>query len=388
MSLATTMALVRQRPNVELMLDEGIALDQLPTPALVLNKPALQRNLNKMAEYLAGKGKGFRPHAKTHKCPIIARMQLEAGAEGICVAKVSEALVMVEAGVNRLLITSPITTGSKAAVVAEMCQHSNELNIVVDSCAGLDVLAAAIPADVQLGVLIDLDVNMGRTGAREIALIEQLLDRLDVLPQLQFRGFQHYAGHVMHINGFAERREKSLALWAEIEQRLDTLAASGIHGDIVTGCGTGTYNIDVEVAAVTDLQVGSYIFMDEEYRQIGAPQQQRFEDFEVSLTVACTTISAPSSRTMTVDGGFKALASDTVPPVCDDLPGVKFRFGGDEHGILIRPEGEQALQLGQTIQVVTPHCDPTVNLHDYYWIQEDDGLVHSAWPITARGCSW
>jgi len=294
MSLATTMALVRQRSSVELQLDEGVALAQLPTPALIINKPALQRNLVKMADYLAEHGKGFRPHAKTHKCPIIARMQLEAGAEGICVAKVSEAVVMVEAGVKPLLITSPITTDSKAAIVAELCQHSSELNIVVDSVAGLEVLAASIPQDLQLGVVIDLDVNMGRTGVRDVDLIKQLVERLDALPQLQFRGFQHYAGHVMHINGFAERREKSLALWAKISQRLDSLAAAGIRGDIVTGCGTGTYNIDVEVPAVTDLQVGSYIFMDEEYRQIGAPDQPRFEDFEVSLTVACTTISAPS----------------------------------------------------------------------------------------------
>ncbi|MEM9621804.1 MAG: DSD1 family PLP-dependent enzyme [Pseudomonadota bacterium] len=387
-AMAVNMTQLRQRPNKPLQLDTGLPLEQLPTPALVINKPALQRNIATMASYLGQHGKGFRPHAKTHKCPLIAALQLQAGAEGICVAKVSEAVVMVEAGIEPLLITSPITTAAKAEVVGALAQRTTQLQIVVDSLAGLAALEAALPTDAQLGILIDLDINMGRTGVRDDGLVLSLLERLAANPQLNFVGFQHYAGHVMHVQGYSERRDKSLALWAQVEERLASLAAAGVTPKVVTGCGTGTYNIDVEVDAVTDLQVGSYIFMDEEYRLIGGIGQERFEDFEVSLTVACTTISAPTAKTITVDGGYKALASDTVAPVCDDLPGVKFRFAGDEHGVLIKPEGEQSLQLGQLVQVVTPHCDPTVNLHDYYWMQEEDGLVHSAWPISARGCSW
>jgi D-serine deaminase-like pyridoxal phosphate-dependent protein len=139
---------------------------------------------------------------------------------------------------------------------------------------------------------------------------------------------------------------------------------------------------------MTDLQVGSYIFMDEEYRAIGSAEGERFNAFELSLSVACTTISQPQGTTITVDGGYKAFASDSVNPVCDDIPDVEFRFAGDEHGVLILAEGQQEIQLGQVIQFATPHCDPTVNLHEYYWIQEADGLIHSCWPITGRGCSW
>ena len=128
--------------------------------------------------------------------------------------------------------------------------------------------------------------------------------------------------------------------------------------------------------------------MDEEYRQVETAQQTRFEDFEVALTVACSTISQPRQGAMTVDGGYKAFASDSVAPVSDELAQVTFHFAGDEHGVLVLPAGEQGLRLGQVVQFVTPHCDPTVNLHDYYWVQEADGMIHSCWPITARGCAW
>lgn len=388
MSLAFSVQTISQRNAAPLELEEPLPVTELPTPALVLDKPKLQGNIERMAEHLAQHGKGFRPHAKTHKCPLLARLQLDAGAVGICVAKVSEAVAMVSGGIDRLLITSPITTANKAAVVAELAGRAADLNIVVDSALGLDLLIAALGPGQKLGVLVDLDVAMGRTGTRDTALVEQLCSTMAQHSGLTFRGFQHYAGHVMHVEGFSARRDLSLQLWETVEERLQALAAAGITAEIVTGGGTGTYNIDVEVGAVTDLQVGSYVFMDEEYRRIGSPHSDRFEDFEVSLTVACTTISEPQGKTITVDGGYKAFASDTVAPVCDELPGVKFRFAGDEHGVLIKPQGEQSLRLGQTVRVVTPHCDPTVNLHDYYWVMESDGLVHSAWPITARGCSW
>jgi len=117
-------------------------------------------------------------------------------------------------------------------------------------------------------------------------------------------------------------------------------------------------------------------------------EDTRFTDFEVALTVACSTISQPKPNRLTLDGGTKAFASESVAPVSDELANVVFHFAGDEHGVLLLPKGEQSVALGQVLQFVTPHCDPTVNLHDYYWVQEADGLIHSCWPITARGCVW
>ena len=162
----------------------------------------------------------------------------------------------------------------------------------------------------------------------------------------------------------------------------------GVEYDVLTGCGTGTYDIDTAVAEITDLQVGSYVFMDEEYRQIGGRDGPRFEDFEVALTVACAAISRPAPGALTVDGGYKSMASDTVAPAVDVLFDTRYRFAGDEHGILLSDTSLAGVKLGDVLRVVAPHCDPTANLHDRYWVLEPDGLVHGCWPISARGCSW
>ena len=389
MSIPLVLDHLRSRPHAAVPLADPIPVHELPTPALVLNRPALQRNIAAMADFLGQHGKGFRPHAKTHKCPLICAEQLAAGAVGVCVAKVGEAAAHAAAGIESILITSPVTTPPKAAVVAELALTTPDLMIVVDSGAGFDALAAALDPAAQLKVLIDLDVSMGRTGTRGLDTVLDLHAQIAEHPGMLFQGVQHYAGHVMHIEGYEARRDKSLSLWARLRDDVLTgLAQRGIDCTVVTGAGTGTYNIDVDAPELTDLQVGSYVFMDEEYRLIGSPTSARFEDFEVSLSVACTTISQPRDGTITVDGGYKAFASDSVAPVTDDLPDVKFHFAGDEHGVLALGAGQQELGLGQIVQFVTPHCDPTVNLHDYYWVQEEDKLIHSCWPITARGASW
>lgn len=378
----------QNRASEPVLLEEPISIDALPTPALVLDRPALGRNIDKMAAFLGDHDKGFRPHAKTHKCPLISREQIAAGAVGVCVAKVGEAAALLSGGIEQILITSPVTTPLKAQCINLLAKQTSGLQIVVDSLAGLNVLQAHLDAEASLGILLDIDVAMGRTGSRDVDLLLTLAEQIVADPRMTFAGVQHYAGHVMHIEDFVERRNKSLALWETVTERLQILREHGYDAAIVTGGGTGTYNIDVDVAALTDVQVGSYILMDQEYRQIGSAENDQFLDFEVSLHVACSTISAPRQGTMTVDGGYKAFASDSVAPVTDDHAGVKFHFAGDEHGVLVLPKGEQALQLGQVVQFVAPHCDPTVNLHDYYWVKEADNMIHSLWPITARGCVW
>ncbi len=377
------------------MLDKPIDIGQLPTPALVLDRATMSNNIRAMSEHLGSHGKGFRPHAKTHKCPEIARQQMAAGAVGICTAKVSEAAVMVRAGIDRVLVTSPVSTAAKARVINHMLAPDITLLLVVDSLAGLAALAAEIDNDKRVGIVLDLDVSMGRTGLREDTLFLRLLDQIEADRRFYFAGVQHYAGHIMHIPEFEKRREKSLRSWQRLADKFELLAARGVTPDIVTGGGTGTYDIDTTIEQLTDIQVGSYIFMDEEYRQVQGAGSDRFQGFELALTVACTAISQPQAATITVDGGYKAFASDSVNPVCDALPDVQFRFAGDEHGVLILPLAEDVgqneappVQLGQVLEFAVPHCDPTVNLHDQYWIREADGMVHSIWPISARGCSW
>jgi len=368
-------------------LTEPVPIEQLPTPALVIDELALERNLKRMADYLADKGKGLRPHAKTHKCPIIAQRQLALGAVGVCAAKVSEAVVLVNSGVDAVLITSAVLSEAKAEIVGELCRKTDQLMIVVDSDLGLELLLRYVPAGTQLGILVDVDVSMGRTGTRDETQIILLAERCANSTNLRYCGIQHYAGHLMHVEGYAKRREKSLVLWQRISEICEMLGDRGLAPEIVTGAGTGTYNIDCDVPEITDLQAGSYLFMDQEYRLIGAELGGLFDDFEVSLSVVTTAISQPVAGAITVDGGYKAFASDTVNPEPMTIAGSKFRFGGDEHGIVILKEGTQEPVLGGIQRFITPHCDPTVNLHDGYWVC-NDGLVHSFWPIAARGCSW
>jgi 3-hydroxy-D-aspartate aldolase len=387
---------VLARPTEPVMLDHPLEVAQLPTPALLLDRPTMDRNIQTMTAHLTSHNKGFRPHAKTHKCPAIARQQMAAGAVGICTAKVSEAAVMLQAGVSSVLVTSPISSRAKAKVVNAIAVQNAELLLTVDSLMGRDALNAEIDPDRRIGVVLDLDVSMGRTGLRDDDLFVQLLDWASDDPRFYFAGIQHYAGHIMHIPEHAKRKEKSLRSWESLASKFEILRQRGQSPQIVTGGGTGTFDIDVAIDQLTDIQVGSYIFMDEEYRQVCGADSDRFQGFDLALTVACTAISQPQQTTITVDGGYKAFASDSVYPVCDARPDLKFRFAGDEHGVLIF--GDQAtnpgdnelgaVALGDVLEFAVPHCDPTVNLHDQYWVREDDGLVHSFWPISARGCSW
>lgn len=384
--------LLAHRPLHAIEFDEPVALADVPTPALLLDEAALSRNIARMADFLKGHGKGFRPHAKTHKSPHVAALQLKAGAVGVCAAKVSEAIVLARAGIGPILVTSPITTRDKADLVAALVAGGARIQIVVDSALGAQVLDDAARArGVAIDVLIDIDPRLGRTGVRErddaVRLADSIASRRKQRGALQLVGVQHYAGQVMHIAGHALRREKSLKCWQSAVATCEALRAAGHALSIVTGCGTGTYDIDCEVAAITDMQVGSYVFMDQQYIDVGGRSGARLDDFEVALTVATTAISQPVRGMITVDCGFKGFASESIPPTAIDLPGATYRFAGDEHGMVQLADGAQEPLLGQRITFVTPHCDPTVNLYDYYWVHRD-GYVHALWPVSARGCSW
>jgi D-serine deaminase-like pyridoxal phosphate-dependent protein len=385
--LRTALVQVLARPWQAVVLERPQPLAALPTPALLLDVDAFERNLQHMATYLKERGKGFRPHAKTHKCPLIAARQLQAGAVGICTAKISEAAVMVNAGIDRVLITSPVVSPEKIRLVVELAAQASQLDVVVDSWMGFAALEAAADPTAPLGVLVDVDIAMGRTGNRDLDQVVRLAEAVAATDGLQFRGIQHYAGHLMHVKGHARRREKSLALWEAVRQMVQALADRGLPPTVVTGGGTGTYDIDVEVAEITDLQVGSYLFMDQEYRLIGGRDGDWFDDFEVSLQVAATAISQPRDGTITVDGGFKSFASDSVNPEPLTLPDSEYRFAGDEHGVLLLGAPTQEPLLGTVQRFITPHCDPTVNLYDWYWLCRD-GMATELWPIAARGCSW
>lgn len=379
---------IRERPWQAQPLDTPVSLDDVPTPALTLDVEAMERNLTHMAEFLGDKHVGLRAHSKMHKCPLIARRQVELGAVGICCAKVSEAEVMCAAGISRILITSPVVSADKVARVAALASVTEHLMVVVDSALGIARMSeAAVEAGVTQSVLVDMDPLMGRTGApfgdRSVELVEQCA----VAPGLAFGGLQMYAGHVMHMAGHAARREKSRELWAMGLETRDLVEARGFKVEVMTGGGTGTYDIDSDIDGVSDIQAGSYALMDREYRDIGGTDSDVFDDFEPALFVLATAISQPRDGAITVDAGIKSFATDTVAPSLADDAGMRYRFAGDEHGVLLLEGANRGAALGDRVKILVPHCDPTINLYDFL-VPHRNGEVTELWPIAARGCSW
>ena len=369
-------------------LDEPIALEDLHTPALTIDLDIFERNLEKMQSYLNRNNLGLRSHGKMHKCPIIANKQIEHGALGICTATVSEAEIMVRAGIEDVLITSPVATPEKIARVIDMALLTSRLHLVVDDVQNATALnRAAADAGITLSVYIDLDPPMGRTGVEQgepaLALGRHIVDDCS---NLSFDGLQIYIGSCMHIHGYEKRRDRYAGMMELVASTREMFIQAGIEVPVISGGGTGSYNMEPGIGILTEVQAGSYIFMDVEYRDIGGESTELFTDFEPSLHVLVTAISKPQKKLITVDAGYKSFASDTVKPQFKDVEGVDFNWGGDEHGIIVLNNPSVEIQLGDKLPVVTPHCDPTVNLYDYYFPHRD-GVVSEIWPIAARGKS-
>jgi D-serine deaminase-like pyridoxal phosphate-dependent protein len=377
----------RARPVEPIVLDEPVHLEELHTPALVIDLDVFEENLARMQSFVSGQGIALRPHTKMHKCPVIARQQIAAGAGGVCAAKLSEAEIMCASGIEDVLVTSPIATREKIDRFIDAAARHPGLKIVVDNAEAMQALNnTATAMGISVDVFIDVDPGMGRTGIEAgdaaLALARQLMD----CQSLRFAGLQMYAGNCMHIEGFEKRRGKYEHIMEKGEATRALFENAGIVVPVFSGGGTGTYNIEPGLGLINELQAGSYVFMDIEYRDIGGPSSEQFLDFPVSLFVLVTAISQPQTRLITVDGGFKSFASDKMAPQFRDVEGVVYHWGGDEHGIIQLDNPSRLISLGDKLPMLTPHCDPTVNLHDYYYPHRG-GVVSEIWPISARGFS-
>jgi len=358
----------------------------LDTPALLIDLPAMTRNIERMAAFAKARGIGLRPHVKTHKSVEIARRQVAAGAVGVSCVTMGEAETMVDAGIRGVLITSPAVTPSKIARLVKLAQHAvpGGVMVVVDNPRNAaDLAQAAAGLTHPLDVLVDFGAGYNRTGATSEAQVLELAALIAAEPRLRLRGLQAYAGNLQHI---VERDRRSAAAAGLRETVAGIVAAArrqGLHFEIVTGAGTGTHDLDAQENAFTELQAGSYVFMDAEYAQVLASGGQA-SPFEVSLFVQTAVVSTNAAEWVTVDGGTKCFSTDSgVPLVAQGADAAsRYAFFGDEHGKLMFAGPRPA--LGARIEFVTPHCDPTVNLHDAYHVVEGDTLV-AIWPVDARG---
>lgn len=324
---------------------------QLPTPALLLDLDKFEANLARMTTRVKESGKALRPHAKAHKCVEIAKRQIAAGAIGVCVATLAEAEMMAAAGISGLLLTSPVADPLKMARIVE-----TGAMVVVDhiqQVAWYDQAAGA--AHRKADVLVDLDVGDHRTGARTPEDAAEIAEAVDQATHLELRGIQAYSVLGSHAGGPAERERVSAETFRIAARALGIMLRRGLSTEIVTGGSTGTWQIDTKVADLTELQAGSYALMDLAYRREGL-------DFEHAMTVLATVVSANHTGFVTVDAGYKAFATDRgYGPEALDLPGSSYRWGGDEFGYVDRPEGLP--KLGDRIEFIAPHCDPTANLY-------------------------
>jgi 3-hydroxy-D-aspartate aldolase len=361
---------------------------RLNTPALVLDLDIFENNVRLMAEHCRKRGIALRPHAKSHKSVEIAKRQRAAGAIGLCCAKLGEAEALAEGGIDNILLTSPIVTKEALHRLGNLNGKLTDLMVVADSRDGVAALGEAARAGgKKLKIFLDLDVGLHRTGARPGDQAYAVAADIAAHEALEFVGVQAYAGHLQHLDNVGERRTKSLAAMDILRNVRDELTRRNLAPRILSGGGTGTCHIDPDADVLTELQAGSYVFMDREYNDVWTKTGER-PPFETSLFVQTTVISTNTDGLVTTDAGLKSFATDAGQPViaAGAPEGAAYFYFGDEQGGVLFKNKTDRLAVGSVVSCVVPHCDPTVNLYDHYHVVRGSTL-EAIWPIEARGRS-
>ena len=362
---------------------------ELDTPSLCVDLDALEANIATMQDTLTRNGIASRPHGKTHKSPTIARMQLDAGAIGICAAKVSEAEAMFQHGIDAVLMTTTNVTATKIRRAMNL-RHANPQFIqATDSEQNARLLSeAAVSMGITADVVVDVDPGGHRTGITPGQPALALGQLIDQLPGLTLRGLLCYDGGSQHVKGFAARREQTLERLLGATDTFDLFNSSGLSTEIFSGGGTGSYNIDHETRGLTDVQVGSYVFMDAQYMDIGgADNDELYADFVPSLTIMTTVLNDQYPGRCTTDAGAKACTINRPWPRVKGEIGMSYTSGSDEFGTLrYEEEPSRTYKVGDKIELIVSHCDPVVNLYNNLYAVRGE-RVEAIWPIAARGMS-
>jgi len=367
----------------------GLPLRDVDTPALLIDLDGFERNLARMADHVRGAGVRLRPHAKTHKSPIIAGKQIALGAVGVCCQKVSEAEVMVAGGVADVLVSNEVAGAIKLDRLAALARRA-KVGVCVDDADNVaEIEAAAAKASVQLDVLVEIDVGARRCGTTPGEPAARLAQRIANSAHLRFAGLQAYHGSAQHVREAAARKSHIARAVEHVQETLMALKAVGLEAATIAGAGTGTYENEAASELYNELQAGSYIFMDADYARNKRADGGAFDTFEHALFVYATAMSAPAPERVIVDAAHKSLAVDSGMPVPWRLPGATYHRPSDEHGILDVAACKQRPARGEKVLLVPGHCDPTVNLHDWYvgvrGLNSGQARVESLWPVAARG---
>ena len=378
-------ALTAMRPPAEV----GMPLAEVDTPALLVDLDAFERNLARMADAVARTRARLRPHAKTHKSPIIAKLQIERGAVGVCCQKVSEAEAMVRGGVTNVLVSNEVAGRRKLDRLAALAREA-DVAVCTDNLANVaELVDAAARFDVRLPVLVEIDVGGRRCGVLPGAPAVDLARAIAGSRHLRFAGLQAYHGSAQHIRDFGERKAAIDRTISQTAETVDGLKHAGLGCEIVGGAGTGSFQFEGASGVFNELQAGSYVFMDADYARNRAANGDAFADFEHALFVYVTVMSTPAPERAVVDAGHKALSNDSGMPGLVGFAGATYGRPSDEHGVLDLTKCNDRPLLGDKVLLIPGHCDPTVNLHDWYiairGLSGPAPVVEAVWPIAARG---
>lgn len=356
-------------------------ISAIDTPALVLDLDAFERNLQRMMDALKGHPVRLRAHAKSHKCPDIARRQIALGAIGICCQKVSEAAVFVDAGIQDVLVTNQVVGTTKLLHLAELARRARIGVLVDDPLQVLALADVALSQGVTMDVYVEIDVGGHRCGVMPGTAAARLARLIADRPPLRFAGLQCYHGAAQHQRTPLERAQAIAQACDAASISRALIEADGLQVERITGAGTGTFLLERDSGVFNEIQAGSYVFMDRDYgdNQLGNHDVR----FEHALFVRSAVLSRTQPTRAVLDAGLKASSIDSGMPTVWQRPELKYLKASDEHGVLAVP-ADSPLALGDALMLVPGHCDPTVNLYDELVCFRGD-RVEAIWPIAARG---
>ncbi len=362
----------------------GMAEAEVQTPCLALDLDALERNLGKMAEAARSAGMRLRPHGKMHKSAEVGNRQIAHGAVGLCAQKVSEAEAFVRGGIADVLVTNEVRGAARIDRLARLPLRGARIGVCVDDPANVaELSAAALRHGSTLDVYVELDCGGGRCGAPEAGMAVALARAVAAAPGLRYAGLHAYHGGMQHIEPPEDRRRAADAAHARVREAIGALDAAGLVPGVVTGAGTGSWPFEAASGLYTELQCGSYAFMDADYARIRDTDGNRLDrTWRQALFVLTEVMSVPAPGRAVCDAGLKALATDSGLPLVAGRPDLAYTSASDEHGVIADPAG--TLRPGDRLRLIPGHCDPTCNLHDWY-VGLRRGRVECLWPVNARG---
>jgi len=355
----------------------GTPVEELDTPVIIVDLDVVGSNISKMQKWADRHKVAVRPHSKTHKSPYFARIQLEAGAIGLCAAKVSEAEVLVNGGVPEVMVPNQVIGERKIARLMSLARHARIIVAVDDAANVKDLSDGATAFGAEVGVIIEVDIGMHRCGVERGPQVVKLAKLIAKSPGLRFDGIMGYEGHVVANRDYEVRKTETLKAMERLTGAADDIRKAGLPVRIVSAAGTGTYNITGGVKGITELQPGSYIFMDGDYLQV-------FQDFSSALNVLATVISRPAPDRAVTDAGLKSISTDRGLPQVVGVPGATVTGLSEEHGRMKVEGAATKLKVGDRVRFLPMHGDTTINLHTHYFGVRD-GRLEAVIPIEGRG---